>query len=138
MVQKYKFIQGVFGILGHGNVTGIGIALEEYSDLLPYYRVQNEQGGALAAVGAAKHLNRLCCFAATSSIGPGATNMITAAAVATVNRIPLLLLPGDIFADRQPEPVLQQIEQAYDRNLVANDCFKPVCKYWDRILAPTN
>ena len=134
--KKHKFVRGIFGIFGHGNVTGLGIALEQYPEYLIYYRVQNEQGGVLAAIGAAKHLNRLGCFAVTSSIGPGATNMVTGAAVATVNRIPVLLLPGDIFADRQPDPVLQQVEQPQDPNLVANDCFKPVCKYWDRISRP--
>lgn len=134
--QRHKFVRGIFGIFGHGNVTGIGQALEEHPEFLKYYRVQNEQGGVHAAVGAAKHLNRLGCFAVTSSIGPGATNMITGAALATANRIPVLLLPGDVFADRQPDPVLQQIEQPHDLNLVANDCFKPVCKFWDRINRP--
>lgn len=134
--KKQKFVHGVFGIFGHGNVTGVGIALEEHPEYLTYHRIMNEQGGALAALGAAKHLNRLGCFATLSSIGPGATNMITAAAAASVDRIPLLLLAGDIFADRQPDPVLQQIENPADPNLVANDCFKPVCKYWDRIMRP--
>jgi len=131
-----KFILGVFGIFGHGNVTGLAQALEQNPEYLRYYRVQNEQAGVHAAIGAAKHLNRLGCFAVASSIGPGATNMVTGAATATVNRIPVLLLPADIFADRQPDPVLQQIEQPYDPNLVANDCFKPVCRCWDRINRP--
>ena len=134
--KKRKFILGVFGIFGHGNVTGLAQALEQNPECLRYYRVQNEQAGVHTAVAAAKHLNRLGCFAVASSIGPGATNMVTGAATATVNRIPVLLLPADIFADRQPDPVLQQIEQPYDPNLVANDCFKPVCRYWDRISRP--
>ncbi len=134
--KKRRFVLGMFGIFGHGNVSGLAQALEQNPEYLKYYRVQNEQGGVLAAIAAAKHLNRLGCFAVTSSIGPGATNMITGAATATVNRIPVLLLPADIFADRQPDPVLQQIEQPCDPNAVANDCFKPVCRYWDRISRP--
>jgi len=133
---KRKFVLGVFGIFGHGNVAGLAQALEQNPQYLRYYRVQNEQSGVHAGIAAAKHLNRLGCFAVASSIGPGATNMVTGAATATVNRIPILLLPADIFGDRQPDPVLQQIEQQYDPNLVANDCFKPVCRYWDRISRP--
>jgi len=134
--QKEKFFKGIFGIFGHGQVTGLGQALEQDPELLKYYRIQNEQGGVHIAIGAAKHLNRLGCFAVTSSIGPGATNMVTGAATATNNRIPVLLLPGDIFVDRQPDPVLQQVEQPYNINIQASDCFKPVCKYWDRIVHP--
>jgi len=134
--QKHKFIRGIFGIFGHGQVTGLAQALEQNPEYLKYYRVQNEQAGVLAAIGAAKHLDRLGCFAVTSSIGPGATNMVTGAATATTNRIPVLLLPSDIFIDRQPDPVLQQIEQPYNTSLVANDTFKPVCRYWDRIVNP--
>ena len=134
--KKEKFFKGIFGIFGHGQVTGLGQALEQDPDLLKYYRIQNEQGGVHIAIGAAKHLNRLGCFAVTSSIGPGATNMVTGAATATNNRIPVLLLPGDIFVDRQPDPVLQQVEQPYNLNIQASDCFKPVCKYWDRIVNP--
>jgi 3D-(3,5/4)-trihydroxycyclohexane-1,2-dione acylhydrolase (decyclizing) len=134
--EIHQFIKGIFGIFGHGQVCGVGQALEQNPEYLKYYRIQNEQAGVHTAIGAAKHLNRLGCFAVTSSIGPGATNMITGAACATANRIPVLLLPGDIFADRQPDPVLQQIEHAYDLNVVANDAFKPVCKYWDRIMRP--
>jgi 3D-(3,5/4)-trihydroxycyclohexane-1,2-dione acylhydrolase (decyclizing) len=133
---KHKFVRGVFGIFGHGEVCGIGQALEQNPEYLKYFRIQNEQGGVHTAIGAAKHLNRLGCFAVTSSIGPGANNMVTGAATATTNRIPVLLLPGDIFADRQPDPVLQQVEQPYNLNIQASDCFKPVCKYWDRILRP--
>nr|MDO8110206.1 3D-(3,5/4)-trihydroxycyclohexane-1,2-dione acylhydrolase (decyclizing) [Candidatus Sigynarchaeota archaeon] len=134
--KKFKFIKGVFGIFGHGQVTGLGQALEQNADLLKYYRIQNEQGGVHIAVGAAKHLDRLGCFAVTSSIGPGASNMVTGAATATTNRIPVLLLPGDIFVDRQPDPVLQQIEQPRDLNMQVTDAFKPVCKYWDRVVTP--
>ncbi|MHA1110353.1 MAG: 3D-(3,5/4)-trihydroxycyclohexane-1,2-dione acylhydrolase (decyclizing) [Promethearchaeota archaeon] len=134
--KSYPFIRGIFGIFGHGQVCGVGQALEQNPENLKYYRIQNEQAGVHTAIGAAKHLNRLGCFAVTSSIGPGATNMITGAACATANRIPVLLLPGDIFADRQPDPVLQQIEQPYNLNIVANDAFKPVCKFWDRISRP--
>ena len=132
----HKFVKGILGIFGHGQVCGLGQALEQNPEYLRYYRIQNEQAGVLTAIGAAKHLNRLGCFAVTSSIGPGATNMITGAACATANRIPVLLLPGDIFSDRQPDPVLQQIEHPYDLNIVANDAFKPVCVYWDRITRP--
>ena len=133
---KHKFIRGCFGIFGHGEVCGIGQALEQNPEHLKYYRIQNEQSGVHTATGAAKHLNRLGCFAVTTSVGPGATNMITGAATATTNRIPVLLLPGEVFADRQPDPVLQQVEQSYDLGLVANDAFKPVCKFWDRINRP--
>lgn len=133
---EHKFVKGVFGIFGHGNVTGLGEALE-YSDTnLIYLQGHNEQGMVHAATAYAKQKNRLEIFACTSSIGPGALNMVTAAATATVNRIPVLLLPGDIFACRQPDPVLQQIEVTSDYNITANDCFKPVSKYWDRISRP--
>lgn len=134
--REHRLVQGVFGIFGHGNVTGIGEALEYDSYGLPYYQGHNEQGMAHAAVAFAKQKKRMALFACTSSIGPGATNMITAAATATTNRIPLLLLPGDTFASRQPDPVLQQLEVAHDHTLSVNDCFKPVSKYWDRISRP--
>lgn len=134
--REHKFVKGVFGIFGHGNVTGIGEALEYGGTGLVYLQGHNEQGMAHAATAYAKHKNRLEIFACTTSIGPGALNMVTAAATATVNRIPLLLLPGDIFACRQPDPVLQQIEVPGDYNITANDCFKPVSKYWDRISRP--
>ncbi|CEG57076.1 3D-(3,5/4)-trihydroxycyclohexane-1,2-dione acylhydrolase (decyclizing) [Legionella fallonii] len=134
--QEHQFIKGVFGIFGHGNVTGLGEALEYDNYGLTYYQGHNEQGMAHAATAYAKQKNRLSIFACTSSIGPGATNMITAAATATTNRIPLLLLPGDIFSCRQPDPVLQQLETPHDYTLSVNDCFKPVCKYWDRINRP--
>lgn len=131
-----RFVAGVFGIFGHGNVTGLGEALEYDSAGLTYYQGHNEQGMAHTAIAFAKQHNRLRIFACTSSIGPGATNMITAAATATTNRIPLLLLPGDGFSCRQPDPVLQQLEVPSDYTLSVNDCFKPVSKYWDRISRP--
>lgn len=134
--QERKFVKGVMGIFGHGNVTGIGEALEQDRGQLKFIQGKNEQGMAHAAMAFAKQNNRLEIFACTSSIGPGALNMVTAAATATVNRIPVLLLPGDIFACRQPDPVLQQIENPSDYTISANDAFKPVSKYWDRILRP--
>jgi 3D-(3,5/4)-trihydroxycyclohexane-1,2-dione acylhydrolase (decyclizing) len=134
--KEHPFVAGVFGIFGHGNVTGLGEALEYDHYGLTYYQGHNEQGMAHAATAYAKQKNRLSIFACTSSIGPGATNMITAAATATTNRIPLLLLPGDIFSCRQPDPVLQQLEATHDYTLSVNDCFKPVSKYWDRVTRP--
>jgi 3D-(3,5/4)-trihydroxycyclohexane-1,2-dione acylhydrolase (decyclizing) len=130
------FFAGVWGIFGHGNVAGIGQALQQYSDRIRYYQSRNEQAQVHAAVAYAKHKNRLQTFACTSSIGPGATNMITGAAVATVNRIPVLLLPGDIFAERIQAPVLQQLESETTQDIGVNDCFKPVSRYWDRIYRP--
>lgn len=127
---------GMFGIFGHGNVTGIGQALEEHKDLLTYYRPQNEQAMVHSAVAYAKVKNRLQTFACTSSVGPGATNMVTGAALATVNRLPVLLLPGDIFANRRPHPVLQQLEQPYSQDISVNDAFRSVSRYFDRIYRP--
>ena len=134
--KEYRFVHGMWGIFGHGNVTGLGEALEFDSQGITYYQGHNEQGMAHAAIAFAKQKNRLGIFACTSSVGPGATNMVTAAATATTNRIPLLLLPGDIFACRQPDPVLQQLEVSHDYTLSVNDCFKPVSKYWDRVMRP--
>lgn len=134
--REQKFVKGIMGIFGHGNVTGIGEALEQDAGELTYIQGKNEQGMVHAAAAYAKQMNRLQIFACTSSIGPGALNMITAAATATVNRIPVLLLPGDIFADRQPDPVLQQVENPYDYTISANDAFKPISRYWDRISRP--
>ncbi|WP_314591541.1 3D-(3,5/4)-trihydroxycyclohexane-1,2-dione acylhydrolase (decyclizing) [Paenibacillus terrigena] len=134
--KETKFVKGVMGIFGHGNVLGIGEALEREPGNLQFIQGKNEQGMTHAAVAYAKQKNRLEIFACTSSIGPGALNMVTAAATATVNRIPVLLLPGDIFACRQPDPVLQQIEHPMDYTISANDAFKPVSKYWDRITRP--
>ncbi|MCA9832807.1 MAG: 3D-(3,5/4)-trihydroxycyclohexane-1,2-dione acylhydrolase (decyclizing) [Thermomicrobiales bacterium] len=127
---------GMFGIFGHGNVTGIGQALEEYKDLLTYYRPQNEQAMVHTAVAYAKMKNRLQTFACTTSVGPGATNMVTGAALATVNRLPVLLLPGDIFANRRPHPVLQQLEQPYSQDISVNDAFRSVSRYFDRVYRP--
>ena len=127
---------GVFAIFGHGNVTCLGHALEEARDELPTWRGQNEQGMALAAVGFAKAARRRQIMVATSSIGPGATNMVTAAAVAHANRLPLLLLSGDTFRSRIPDPVLQQVEHFHDPSISVNDAFKAVTRYWDRIVTP--
>ena len=134
--ETYPFIQGVFTIFGHGNVVGLGQALEEAPGHLQVYQGCNEQGMAHIATGFAKQKRRKQIFAVTSSVGPGAANMITAAATATANRIPLLLLPGDTFACRQPDPVLQQVEQYGDGTISTNDCFRPVSRYWDRISRP--
>lgn len=133
---EHKFVHGVMGIFGHGNVTGIGEALEDEDVSLPYIQGHNEQGMVHVAAAFAKQKNRLGIYACTSSIGPGALNMVTAAATATVNRIPVLLLPGDIFACRQPDPVLQQIEIPNDYTVSANDAFKVVSRYFDRIMRP--
>ncbi len=127
---------GVWAIFGHGNVAGIGEALYQVQDTLPTYRAHNEQGMAHAAIAFAKASKRRRMMVCTTSIGPGATNMVTAAALAHVNRIPVLLLPGDVFANRNPDPVLQQIEDFGDGTISANDCFKPVSKYFDRISRP--
>ena len=127
---------GVFAIFGHGNVTCLGPALEAVKDVLPTWRGQNEQGMALAAVAFAKAKRRRQIMVATSSIGPGATNMVTAAAVAHANRLPVLLISGDTFASRIPDPVLQQVEPFDDPSVTVNDAFKPVTRYWDRIMRP--
>ena len=131
-----KFIAGIFTIFGHGNVLGLGQALEQDSGELVVHQGRNEQGMAHAAIGFAKQNLRRKIYACTSSVGPGAANMLTAAATATANRIPLLLLPGDVYASRQPDPVLQQIEQFHDLSISTNDAFKAVSKYWDRINRP--
>ncbi|HXF15511.1 MAG TPA: 3D-(3,5/4)-trihydroxycyclohexane-1,2-dione acylhydrolase (decyclizing) [Burkholderiales bacterium] len=127
---------GVFAIFGHGNVAGIGEALYQVRDQLPTYRSHNEQAMTLSAVAFAKSHMRRRMMACTTSIGPGATNMVTAAAVAHVNRLPVLLLPGDIFVSRAPDPVLQQVEDLHDGGISANDCLKPVSRYFDRIVHP--
>ena len=127
---------GVWAIFGHGNVAGLGEALHAVRDVLPTYRAHNEQAMAHAAIAFAKASNRRRMMACTSSIGPGATNMVTAAALAHVNRLPVLLLPGDVFASRRPDPVLQQIEDFADGTVNANDCFRPVSRYFDRIWRP--
>ncbi len=128
-----KFVEGVFTIFGHGIVLGLGQALDENPGGLKVHQGRNEQGMAHVATGFAKQNNRRKIIACASSIGPGAANMVTAAATATVNNIPLLLLPGDVFATRQPDPVLQQIEQPFSLSITTNDAFKAVCKYWDRV-----
>jgi hypothetical protein len=127
---------GVFAIFGHGNVAGIGEALYEARERLPTLRAHNEQAMGLAAIAFAKASRRRRMMACTSSIGPGATNLVTAAAVAHANRLPLLLLPGDVFASRRPDPVLQQVEVFGDPTVSVNDCFRPVSRWWDRISRP--
>ncbi|WP_313159142.1 thiamine pyrophosphate-binding protein, partial [Mixta calida] len=134
--SETKFVKGIFAIFGHGNVLGLGQALEQDNGDLVVHQGRNEQGMAHAATGYAKQKLRREIIACTSSVGPGAANMITAAATATANRIPLLLLPGDVFATRQPDPVLQQIEQSHDLSISTNDAFRAVSKYWDRVSRP--
>lgn len=134
--QKVPLFAGVFAIFGHGNVAGMGEALYQYRETLPTLRAHNEQGMAHAAIAYAKANNRQRMMACASSIGPGATNMVTAAALAHVNRLPVLFLPGDIFANRTPDPVLQQVECFSDPTISANDCFRPVSRYFDRISRP--
>lgn len=134
--EQVPFIAGVWAIFGHGNVAGLGEALVQAQDTLPTYRAHNEQAMAHAAIAYAKTHRRRRAMACTTSIGPGATNMVTAAALAHVNRLPLLLLPGDVFANRRPDPVLQQIEDFTDGTVSANDCFRPVSRYFDRLMRP--
>ena len=134
--REIKFVEGVFGIFGHGVVVGLGEALASGDHGLRFYQAKNEQGGAHAAMGFAKQHNRHKMMAVCSSIGPGALNMVTAAGTATVNRIPVLFLPGDVFACRQPDPVLQQVEIPHDYTNTANDAFRAVSKYWDRVNRP--
>ena len=134
--RENPFFAGMWGIFGHGNVAGVGQALEQYAPHFRYYQSRNEQAQVLASIAYAKHRNRLATFACVSSIGPGASNMVTGAAVATVNRIPVLILPGDIFAERIQAPVLQQVESEHSQDISVNDCFKPVSRYWDRINRP--
>jgi 3D-(3,5/4)-trihydroxycyclohexane-1,2-dione acylhydrolase (decyclizing) len=131
-----RFIEGVWAIFGHGNVAGLGEALHAYRDALPTWRGHNEQTMAHTAIAYAKAMKRRRAMAVTTSVGPGALNLVTAAAVAHVNRLPVLLLPGDIFAHRGPDPVLQQIEDFGDGTVSANDCFRPVSRYFDRITRP--
>jgi len=134
---RHRLVNGVFGIFGHGNVAGIGQALDDYGgDELPYQQPKNEQAMVHTAVAFAKARRGLGTFACTSSVGPGATNMVTGAATATINRLPVLLLPGDIFASRAPAPVLQQLESPASMDVSVNDCFRPVSRYWDRINRP--
>ncbi|HSK41567.1 MAG TPA: 3D-(3,5/4)-trihydroxycyclohexane-1,2-dione acylhydrolase (decyclizing) [Arenibaculum sp.] len=134
--NEVPLFAGCWAIFGHGNVAGLGEALWHARETLPTYRAHNEQGMALAAVAFAKARNRRQMMACTTSIGPGSTNMLTAAAVAHVNRLPVLFLPGDVFANRRPDPVLQQIEDFNDATVSANDCFRPVSRWWDRVTRP--
>lgn len=133
---ELPYFAGVWAIFGHGNVAGLGEALHRIGDALPTYRAHNEQGMAHAAIAYAKQMRRRRAMICTSSIGPGATNMVTAAALAHVNRLPVLFLPGDVYAGRRPDPVLQQIEDFGDGGVSANDCFRPVSRYFDRITRP--
>src|SRR3954449_12291057 len=132
---RSRFFGGCFGIFGHGKV-GIAQALLQHPDLMPYHQARNEQAMVHVAAGYARMKNRLGTLVCTTSIGPGATNMVTGAALATVNRLPVLLLPGDIFASRQPDPVLQQLEVPWAGDISVNDCFRPVSRYFDRIWRP--
>lgn len=134
--KETKFVEGIATIFGHGNVCGLGQALDENRGGLKYFQGKNEQGMAHLATAFARQSNRKKIIACSSSIGPGAANMVTAAGCATVNNIPLLLLPGDTFATRQPDPVLQQVEQTNSLTITTNDAFKSVCKYWDRVQRP--
>jgi 3D-(3,5/4)-trihydroxycyclohexane-1,2-dione acylhydrolase (decyclizing) len=133
---QHRFFEACFGIFGHGNVAGLGQALHQHPDLLAYYQARNEQSMVHTAIGFARQRNRMATMACTSSIGPGATNMVTGAATATINRLPVLLLPGDVFATRRPDPVLQQLEAPWRGEISVNDAFQPVSRYWDRITRP--
>ena len=134
--NELQFFAGMFGIFGHGNVAGIGQALHQYADSFRFYQTRNEQSMVHTAAAFAKMSNRLRTLACTTSIGPGATNMLTGAAGATINRLPVLLLPGDIFSTRLVAPVLQQLESPSSQDFSVNDCFKPISRYWDRINRP--
>src|SRR5918997_4748512 len=133
---EQRLFAGAFGIFGHGNVAGVGQALQQYGDELTYYQARNEQAMVHTTAAYARQKNRLQTLACTSSIGPGATNMVTGAALATINRLPVLLLPGDLFANRVPDPVLQKLEAPHDGDLSVNDSFRVVSRYWDRINRP--
>ncbi len=134
--KEHPFVEGVIMLPGHGNVVGLGQALRQETHHLKVWQGKNEQGMAHTAVAFAKQMKRKKIIAVTSSVGPGAANMVTAAATATANNIPVLILPGDVYACRQPDPVLQQVEQTHDLSLSTNDAFRPVCRYWDRIVRP--
>ena len=134
--KEHPFVEGVIMLPGHGNVVGLGQALKQETRRLKVWQGKNEQGMAHTAVAFAKQMKRKKIIAVTSSVGPGAANMVTAAATATANNIPVLILPGDVYACRQPDPVLQQIEQTHDLSISTNDAFRPVCRYWDRIVRP--
>ncbi|MEU8619387.1 3D-(3,5/4)-trihydroxycyclohexane-1,2-dione acylhydrolase (decyclizing) [Streptomyces sp. NPDC048623] len=134
--ERQRFLTATWGIFGHGNVAGIGQALVEHADLMPYHQGRNEQAMVHAAVGYARQSRRLRAHAVTTSIGPGATNLVTGAALATINRLPVLLLPGDTFAARPADPVLQQLQVPYAGDVSVNDCLRPVSRYFDRIVRP--
>lgn len=133
---EHPFVEGVIMLPGHGNVVGLGQALAQEAHRMQVWQGKNEQGMAHTAVAFAKQCKRKKIIAVTSSVGPGAANMVTATATATANNIPVLILPGDVYACRQPDPVLQQVEQTYDLSLSTNDAFRPVCRYWDRVVRP--
>ncbi|MFD7567871.1 3D-(3,5/4)-trihydroxycyclohexane-1,2-dione acylhydrolase (decyclizing) [Streptomyces tendae] len=133
---QHRLIAGTWGIFGHGNVAGLGQALVEYREAMPYHQGRNEQAMVHAAVGHARHLNRLSAQAVTTSIGPGATNLVTGAALATINRLPVLLLPGDYFASHAADPLLQQLEHPVEADVSVNDALRPVSRYFDRITRP--
>ena len=133
---RHRLIAGTWGIFGHGNVAGVGQALVEYAEEMPFHQGRNEQAMVHAAVGYARQSGRLATHAVTTSIGPGATNLVTGAALATVNRLPVLLLPGDTFAARPADPVLQQLEVPYAGDVSVNDCLRPVSRYFDRVTRP--
>ena len=134
--KEQPFVEGVIMLPGHGNVVGLGQALAQEAHRMKVYQGKNEQGMAHTAIAFARQEKRKKIMAVTSSVGPGAANMVTAAATATANNIPVLILPGDVYACRQPDPVLQQVEQTHDLSLSTNDAFRPVCRYWDRIVRP--
>jgi len=134
--RRERFFAGCLGIFGHGNIAGLGQALQQHRDLLGFHQARNEQAMVHIAAGYARQRNRLGTFACTSSVGPGATNMVTGAALATINRLPVLLLPGDTFDTRTPHPVLQQLEAPHDATLSVNDCLKPVSRYFERVQRP--
>ncbi|WP_026575810.1 3D-(3,5/4)-trihydroxycyclohexane-1,2-dione acylhydrolase (decyclizing) [Bacillus sp. UNC438CL73TsuS30] len=134
--QEYPFVEGVFAVFGHGNVLGMGQALEQDPGHLKVIQGKNEQGMALAAMAYGKQMLRRKIYAVTTSVGPGSANLVTAAATALANNIPMLLIPGDTFATRQPDPVLQQFEQEYSAAVTTNDALKPVSRYWDRVTRP--
>lgn len=133
---RHRLIAGTWGVFGHGNVAGVGQALLEYADAMPYHQGRNEQAMVHAAVGYARQLNRLSAQAVTTSIGPGATNLVTGAALATINRLPVLLLPGDHFATRPADPLLQQLEHPSGADITVNDALRPVSRFFDRITRP--
>ena len=134
--ERRRFFAGCFGIFGHGNLAGLGQALQQHQDLLPFHQARNEQAMVHVASGYARQRNRLGTYACTTSIGPGATNMVTGAALATINRLPVLLLPSDTFATRAPHPVLQQLELPHDATVSVNDCLRPVSRFFDRVERP--